>query len=149
MRVRDLMSKDVVTIGASESCQAAVERMARNRVRHLPVVDDDRHIVGVVTDRDLRHHLFAKGALTGGEVIAERLLRAAPVSDIMSSPAISVGPDDPLEGAARLMLEDKIGSLPVVEDGRPVGMITETDLLRQIVHADEGSDVEYIVVSYP
>jgi CBS domain-containing protein len=63
---------------------------------------------------------------------------------------ISVSPDEPLEVAARLMLDAKIGSLPVVEADRPVGIITETDLLRQICRADTcGADVEYIVVSWP
>ena len=139
MRVRELMSKGITTIRAGASCQEAVERMYRGKVRHLPVVVDDGGLVGIVTDRDLRHHLFARGLF---EHDARR--------DIMSSPVISVAPDEPIEVAARRMLEDKIGSLPVVEDGCPVGIITETDLLRQICRADTCSpDIEYIVVSYP
>jgi acetoin utilization protein AcuB len=68
----------------------------------------------------------------------------------MSTPVISVGPDDALAVAAALMLENKVGSLPVLEGRRPVGIITETDLLRQICRAGTSSpDVDYIVVSYP
>jgi len=79
------------------------------------------------------------------------LLKAVPVSEIMSAPVISVGPDDDLMDAAQVMLEDKVGSLPVVERGRVVGIVTETDLLRQICRADAACspEVAEIVVSYP
>jgi acetoin utilization protein AcuB len=144
------MSTGIVTIEAAASCEKAVKRMYQHKVRHLPVTGSDGKLVGIVTDRDLRHHLFAHRAFErdGGDVDAP--LRSALVGHIMSTPVISVGPDDVLEVAAALMLEDKIGSLPVVKDGRPVGIITETDLLRQICRAGTSSpDVEYIVVSYP
>jgi CBS domain-containing protein len=152
MRVRDLMSQQVVTIEESESCQAAVARMHQARIRHLPVVDGGGAPVGVVTDRDLRHHLFAPGVYRQvGSVSVEILLKAVPVSAIMSTPVISVGPDADLMDAARVMLEDKIGSLPVVDGARVVGIVTETDLLRQICRADAACspDIAEIVVSYP
>jgi acetoin utilization protein AcuB len=150
MQVRALMSTRVTTIEAGASCHEAVERMFRSKVRHLPVIGSAGELVGIVTDRDLRHQLFARAPFEHGERRIEEVLRAISVGDVMSSPVISVAPDDPLEVAARRMREDKIGSLPVVEGGRPVGIITETDLLRQICQADRCSpDVEYIVVSYP
>ena len=151
MRVKDLMTTNVVTIEASESCHAAVERMARAGIRHLPVVDARGRLVGVVTDRDLRHHLFAPAVFSEvGRVPVESHLRAVPVVRIMSTPVITVGPDDELELAARTMLEDKVGSLPVVAGGRVVGIITETDLLRLIVREDACChEVATIVVSYP
>jgi CBS domain-containing protein len=79
------------------------------------------------------------------------LLKVVPVSDVMSSPVLSVESDAELLEAARVMLEDKVGSLPVVEQGRLVGIVTETDLLRQICRADQSCppDVADIVVSYP
>ena len=58
MQVRELMSRQVVTIGTGDSCLEAVTRMQRSRVRHLPVVSREGPLVGIVTDRDLRHHLF-------------------------------------------------------------------------------------------
>jgi acetoin utilization protein AcuB len=150
MRVRELMSAGIITIDSGASCLAAVERMFRNTVRHLPVTGGGGGLVGIVTDRDLRHHLFAQGRFEPGDRHVEDLLRATPVASIMSSPAISVAPDEPVEVAARLMLKEKVGSLPVVEGGRPVAIITETDLLRQICRADTcGPDVESIVVSWP
>ncbi len=151
MRVSELMSRNVVTIDTAASCHDAVALMARARVRHLPVVDAGA-LVGVVTDRDLRHHLFRPGVFEAiGTVPIENLLETVPVKDIMSTPVISARAGDSLEAAARLMLEDKVGSLPVVDDGRVVGILTETDMLRQIVRADACCcpEVEEIVVSFP
>jgi acetoin utilization protein AcuB len=150
MRVSDLMSCNIVTIDPTESCREAVARMHRARVRHLPVVERGR-LVGIVTDRDLRHRLFTPGVFRDlGSVPVETLLKGVLVSDVMSSPVVAVAPEDDLEDAAKMMLEDKVGSLPVVESGRIVGMITETDLLRRIVQADSGMpDVDEIIVSYP
>jgi CBS domain-containing protein len=151
MRVKDLMSRQVLTIGTSDSCLEAVGRMHRARIRHLPVVDREGMLVGVVTDRDLRHHLFSPSVFKDlGVMAVEVLLKAVPVAEIMSAPAISVDPDDELADVAGLMLEEKIGSLPVVEGGRVVGIITETDMLRQICRVDAASpECAEIMVSYP
>jgi CBS domain-containing protein len=151
MRVSELMTRGVATIGVADSCQEAVRRMARRRIRHLPVVDAGGMLIGIVTDRDLRHHLFEPRVLKEiGEVSVDALFRTVPVKEVMSSPVVSVTPDDDLETAARAMLEDKVGSLPVVEGGRVVGIITETDVLRRIVHADACTEeCAEIVVSFP
>lgn len=151
MTVQELMSVDVITVPDSASCREAVALMFRHRVRHLPVVAADGTLRGIVTDRDLRHHLFKPAVFAEvGRVSVDQLLAAVPVRQVMSAPVSVVRPGDALEDAARLMLEDKVGSLPVVRDRRVVGIITETDLLRRIVRADEdGADVQQIVVSYP
>jgi CBS domain-containing protein len=122
------------------------------RVRHLPVVDDAGALVGVVTDRDLRHHLFGPRVLKEvGTIAVDILLKAVPVSEIMSTPVMSVPAMADIVEAARIMLEDKVGSLPVMEGGRVVGIVTETDVLRQICKADTGcsEEIAEIVVSYP
>lgn len=152
MRVRELMNRNLVTIGESQSCQDAIARMHRARIRHLPVVSGNGTLVGVVTDRDLRHHLFSPRVYQEiGARSIDLLLRAVPVSEIMSAPAITVESSEEVPEAARIMLRDKIGSLPVVEGGRLVGIITETDLLREICRADAACSPEVtdIVVSYP
>jgi CBS domain-containing protein len=100
----------------------------------------------------LRHHLFDPRVFKEvGTTAVDILLKVVPVSDVMSSPVLSVESDAELLEAARVMLEDKVGSLPVVEQGRLVGIVTETDLLRQICRADQSCppDVADIVVSYP
>ena len=152
MRVKDLMSRQVVTIGTSGSCLDAVARMHRARVRHLPVVNREGMLVGIVTDRDLRHHLFSPHVYKDlGAVPLDILLKAVPVAEIMSTEVITAALEDELMDAARFMLEEKVGSLPVVEHGRVVGIITETDLLRQICRADAACSpgCAEIIVSYP
>jgi CBS domain-containing protein len=152
MMVRQLMSRNVVTVGPSDSCLEAVARMHRARVRHLPVVDAMGDLIGVVTDRDLRHHLFGPRVLKEvGTIAVDLLLKAVSVSDVMSSPVLSAESDDDVVEVARIMLEDKVGSLPVVESGRVIGIVTETDILRQICRADQSCppEVADIVVSYP
>jgi acetoin utilization protein AcuB len=151
-RVNEIMtSGGIATVEASASCHDAVTQMVRNKIRHLPVVERTGTLCGIVTDRDLRHQLFAPQMFRSiGTVPVEELLAATPVRNVMSSPVISVGPDTDLQEAARIMAEEKLGSLPVVERGRIVGIVTETDLLRRIVGDNACcADVETIVVSYP
>jgi len=152
MRVRDLMSRQVVTIGTSDSCLEAVMRMHRARVRHLPVVNRDGLLVGILTDRDLRHHLFSPRVFQElGATPVDVLLKAVPVAEIMSTTVITVEPDDDLAEAARTMRERQVGSLPAIENGRVVGILTEIDLLREIVRADAAGAPECaeIIISYP
>jgi acetoin utilization protein AcuB len=152
MKVSQLMSRSVVTIGPSDSCLEAVARMHGARVRHLPVEDAGGCLIGIVTDRDLRHHLFEPDVFKEvGTVAVDILLKAVPVSEIMSSPVLSVESDDEVVEAARVMLEDKVGSLPALENDRVVGIVTETDVLRQVCRADRSCQAAAadVVVSYP
>ena len=151
MRVRELMNRNLVTIAESSSCHEAIGRMHRARVRHLPVLNDDGALVGVVTDRDLRHYLFRPHVREDiGATSIEVLLKAVTVDEIMSAPVLTVDAADEVTDAARMMLEDKVGSLPVTEGGRLVGIITETDLLREICRADAACSPEVtdIIVSH-
>lgn len=152
MRVRQLMNRNVITIRETNSALEAVTLMHRARVRHLPVLDDDGALVGVVTDRDVRHHLFhPRVQKQVGRRSIQRLLSEVPVSEIMSGPVISIDVTDDIADAARLMLQNYIGSLPVLEGGRLIGIITETDLLRDICRADAACspEVAHVVVSNP
>jgi CBS domain-containing protein len=151
MSVKQLMSSNVVTIDEQTSCREAVARMCRYKIRHLPVVRQERLLCGIVTDRDLRHYLFRPDVFQQiGSVPVEQILTTVPVWQVMSSPVVSVSPEASLEVAAGRMREGKLGSLPVVEQGRIVGILTETDLLRRIVGTDTGvAEVNEIVVSYP
>lgn len=120
MLVQDLMQVPVHTVTADQSLAAAYAFMQDQKVRHLPVLRDDR-LVGVVTDRDLR--------------LATSHLRTDPfdpsdaVADVMSQPPKTAGPLDPIEEAARLMRQHTIGCLPVVDGAALVGIVTGTDLL--------------------
>lgn len=86
--------------------------------KHLPVVDDGK-LVGIITDRDIKAHSHG--------------LRATKVANVMRTQLATLGPDATIEEAARLMLAKKIGCLPVVQDGRLVGILTRTDLLKALL----------------
>jgi CBS domain-containing protein len=100
--VRDLMSHHVVTVSAATSCHDAVGMLARNRIRHLPVVDGDGRLCGIVTDRDLRHHLFDPEVFHAiGTEPVEQLLARVAVHEVMSSPVTSIDAGASLDEAAR------------------------------------------------
>jgi acetoin utilization protein AcuB len=126
--VKDWMQQPTVTIRADASVHEAIEVMKARRIRHLPVVEYGR-LVGIVTDRDLRQMLFDPR-------IRERIGRDADilvtrtVRDVMTWGVITIGPQTGLRQAARLMHEQKVGALPVLETGRLVGILTERDVLR-------------------
>lgn len=117
MRVRDIMHTKVETISLRESAAAAFERMRRARIRHL-VVQDGKRIVGVLSDRDVA------GAGSSRQVET--------VEDVMTSPALSCSPDLTLRKAANLLRGRTMGCLPVVEEGKIVGIVTTTDLLELV-----------------
>lgn len=115
MRLSDIMHTRVVTIGPDESADAAWTRMRRRGIRHLIVLEGSQ-LVGVISERDL-------GGRTGTRLRENRAVR-----DLMTRRVASAAPDSTLEDAADLMREQLIGSLPVVEDGELVGIVTATDV---------------------
>lgn len=152
MRVSELMSRGVVTIGVSDTCHEAMVRMVSHRTRHLPVIGERGGLDGIVTDRDLRHYLFRPGVFEEvGRASVEVLLRRVAVGQIMSAPVIHVDPSVDVEAAAEIMSHHRVGSVPVVDAGRVVGILTETDLLRHVVRTETGGSqlLEDIVVPYP
>jgi acetoin utilization protein AcuB len=116
MRAQDIMTTKVETIAALETTEAAVERMRRNRIRHLVVMKDDR-LAGIVSDGDLRALSPRSGRL---------------VEEVMSAPAVAATPEMPIRKLANLLRGRSLGCLPVIEDGRLVGIVTTTDLLERI-----------------
>jgi CBS domain-containing protein len=133
MRVRDLMTAKPITVDPETPMLEARERMVRERIRHLVVVDDAR-VVGIVTDRDIRLNLPSPAtSLSVWEI--NFLLAKLTVGGVMSSSVMVVEPDRPAAEAARIMLDHKIGALPVVEDGRLVGIVTESDFVRAMAGA--------------
>ena len=132
MRVRDLMTGGPIVVEPGTPVVEARQLMLKERIRHLLVVDDGR-LVGVVTDRDIRLSLPSQ-ATTLSVWELNYLLARLTVGEIMSKTVIAIGPDRPATDAARLMLDHKIGGLPVVQDGAVIGIVTETDIVRAFVH---------------
>lgn len=127
MLVRDCMTRDPISVRPESDPLAAVALLKSARIRRLPVVDADGHVVGIVTQNNLE--IFLSKAPSPGI-----MKRQHKVEQVMTTPVITVSPDHPLEEAARLMIERKISCLPVVENDRLVGVITDTDIFRQFVN---------------
>jgi CBS domain-containing protein len=133
MRVRDLMTARPITVDPSTPMLEARQRMVEERIRHLVVVEDAR-VVGIVTDRDIRLNLPSPAtSLSVWEL--NYLLAKLTVGGVMSKGVLVVDPDRPVADAARIMMEHKIGALPVVDGGRLIGIVTETDFVRAMAGA--------------
>jgi acetoin utilization protein AcuB len=129
MLVGERMSKPVITIQHDLPIQDALALMKREAVRRLPVVDDRGSLVGIVSQSDLLHAAPSDAtSLSIWEL--NYLLSKISVDEIMTKEVISISEDTPLEEAARIMADNKIGGLPVVRDKKVAGIITETDLFK-------------------
>ena len=126
-RVREVMTPAPVTIAPEAPLAAALAAMRQHEIRHLPVVDPDGRFVGIVTDRDLRQASFARfRSLT-------EVSRDLMVQDVMTCGVVTIDPRATVARAATVMFERRIGSLPVVENGQIVGILTERDLLKLLM----------------
>ncbi len=131
LKVNEIMATKVSTLGRNDTLDLADGLMTMSRIRHLPVVDGGR-VVGVVSQRDLFRSALAL-ALGYGERAQKTVLRTMAVKEVMSEPAITIAANASVKDAARLMMEHKIGCLPVVEGDTLIGIVTETDILRYVV----------------
>lgn len=127
--VRDLMTEEVFTLGPGDNLVALEDLMDSRRVRHVPIVDREGDLVGLVTHRDLSRSML--GRLEDLPMSVERdLLRGRRIREIMTIEPDTVEPDAGLKEAAAMLLENKIGCLPVVEGMHLVGILTEADFVR-------------------
>jgi acetoin utilization protein AcuB len=127
-RVRDWMTRDPATVSDDCSIQTALGRMRGAQIRHLLVLDHDR-LVGIVSSRDLGRLALA-GSSSGKE--------HEPVSRIMTENPVTIAPETPVTVAARLLLESRIGALPVRDDTEIVGIFTISDALEALLAMVEG-----------
>ncbi len=132
MLVGERMTRNLVTIGEDASIDDALHLMRERKVRRLPVLDATGKMVGIVSDKDLLH--AAPSPVVALSVYEMHyLLSKLTVKRVMSSPVISVTPNTPLEEAARIMADNKIGGLPVMDGERLAGIITETDVFKLLL----------------
>ncbi|RIK40572.1 MAG: hypothetical protein DCC55_14715 [Chloroflexi bacterium] len=133
MLVQDRMSKPAITVTPETPFQEALKLMQTRTIRRLPVVDMAGHLVGIVSERDLLHASPSPAtSLSVWEL--NYLLWRLTVGDIMTEKVVTVNPLTPIVEAAQLMVEKKIGGLPVVDEaGHVVGVITETDIFKAFV----------------
>ncbi|TCT26901.1 CBS domain protein [Melghiribacillus thermohalophilus] len=122
--VREIMTKDVATVSTNDNIYEAAKKMHDLNVGFIPIVDDEQHLMGAVTDRDL--------VLRG---YANKKSGSAPITEVMSDELNSVSPETSLQEASQIMADKQIRRLPVVENGKLVGIVSLGDLSQ-----DEASD---------
>jgi len=125
------MSREAHTVKRNDELAIADELMKQKRVRHLPVLDEDGEVCAVVSQRDLFRGALLR-ALGYGSRAEELMLKQVAVKEAMSAEIQTTAPDTPVADAARVMIERKIGCLPVIENGKLVGIVTETDFVRLV-----------------
>jgi acetoin utilization protein AcuB len=131
MRVQDIMTTGPITVPGDMPVLDARQLMLKHRIRHL-LVTDGRKLLGIVTDRDIRLNLPSPAtSLSVWEV--NYLLARLTVDSVMTRTVITVDSERDAVEAAALMLDHKIGALPVIDNGIMVGIVTETDVLRAFV----------------
>jgi acetoin utilization protein AcuB len=120
MKIKRRMARQLVTISSDSTIMDAMHATHKHAIRHLPVVDDGR-FVGFIAGSDIKQALLLPG---GSDML---------VSEFMNKTPLSIGPEDSMEDAARIIYSNRIGGLPVVEDGKLVGIITVGDILAEFI----------------
>ncbi len=129
MLVGERMTVPVITIAPEVPIQDALQLMRKSKIRRLPVVDKNNALVGLVSEKDVLNASPSDAtSLSVWEL--NYLLSKIETGDIMITDVITVSPDTPIEEAARIMADNKIGSLPVIDGAEIVGIVTETDLFK-------------------
>ncbi len=131
-RVREYMTTDPITLHDSDCLREAVELVMVRRIRHIPILDSEDRLVGIVTDRDIKRTLPSPLSSAAREEY-EALLETTALSQVMTPEPITVEADAPISEAVELIVSSRIGGLPVVEAGVLVGVFTEGDALRGYV----------------
>ncbi len=140
LKVADAMTRDTKTMRRNDKLSIADDLMKVGKFRHVVVVDDNGgEVVGIISHRDIFFGALAWSAGVG-EAAQQKSLDTIPAKDVMNANVITISPETPLADACRVMLEKKIGCLPVVEDQLLLGILTEGDLLAILSRANYGTD---------
>ncbi|MEK6569446.1 MAG: CBS domain-containing protein [candidate division NC10 bacterium] len=140
VQLSEIMNRDLVTVDKQASLRRARRILDQHRIRHLLVVDGKR-LVGIVTDRDLRQAApSSKSPLTISE--RQEFMDELKVLEVMSRKLITASPTTTIREAARVMVREKIGCLPVVDGNQLVGIVTQADLLEMLVRGEQATEAE-------
>ena len=131
MQVHNIMTSNPLTVSPETSLGKTLRLMKENQYRHLPVVDGER-LVGIVTDRDVRLAMNSPLVLHDRED-DQALLQHIPAGAVMTSDPLTINADDPAALAADLMRSYKFGSLPVLKQGKLIGIVTVSDILASYI----------------
>ncbi len=133
--VEEIMSTDVFTLGRNDKLSVADDVMKQQRIRHIPVLNADGDLCGILTQRDLFRGILLS-SLGYGSRAEQKMLDSLSIKEAMHDEVITITPESTLSDAANLMLSNKVGCLPVVDDERLVGMISEADFVKQFARND-------------
>jgi CBS domain-containing membrane protein len=147
MYVRDLMEREVVTLNADDTLDLADDIMRLGRIRHMPVTGKGK-LVGILSQRDLFR--AAISSVLQLRPAAEReWLAKIPVREVMTTTVFTVAPTAAAHDAVKLMLEKRIGCVPVLEEGKLVGLLSESDCMRYLARLLDISDVKQQLPELP
>lgn len=148
MLIEEIMTEDVQTLQAENTVRDALAVMRKYRIRHIPILNKNESIIGIITDRDLKEAI--PSSLTSG---AHEEIYNTKISSIMTENPITGHPMDFVEESALLFYEENIGCLPIVSNSKLVGILTETDLLYKYIELtganQPGSQIEIRVPNIP
>ncbi|WIV13857.1 CBS domain-containing protein [Proteiniborus sp. MB09-C3] len=129
LKIKDIMTKDVKTVSESCTIQEVAEHMRKLNVGSIPVCNESNKLVGMITDRDM----VIRGLTSGGD-------SNMPVSQVMSTNPVTIGPDTGVHEAARVMAKNQIRRLPVVENSEVIGIVSIGDLAIRDIYVNEAGD---------
>jgi acetoin utilization protein AcuB len=133
MLIHDIMRRDPAALSPAATLAEMLALLQRRGIRHIPIVEGQK-LVGIVSDRDIKSALLSVTDTASGPA-RDRLLHEIRAATVMAPKVVTIAPVSPVEEAARLMLENRISALPVTDQQRLVGIVTETDVLRMLVRA--------------
>ena len=131
VRVRDLMTRSVKTLGQNDKLSAADAVMKTERIRHLPVIDENGRLAGIVSQRDLFLSALVR-ALGFGSATHDRMLNTLLVKEVMAENVVTTTPETLVTDAAGVMVDRKIGCLPVIEGQALIGILSESDIVSAV-----------------
>ncbi|RWZ59755.1 CBS domain-containing protein [Halobacillus fulvus] len=148
MLVEECMKTEVITLHPDATIETALKLLHKHHIRHIPIVDDDNKVIGIVSDRDVRD---ASPSIFENDSQPEELQNA--ISSIMTSPVTTVHPLDFVEEVASIFYEQEIACVPVTRNNVLVGIITEKDMLYTLIQLTgthvQSSQIEVKVINKP
>lgn len=131
--VNEIMSTELITLEPSDSVSKAAETMTKNNIRHIPIIDPQNQVIGIISQRDV----LKAGAFTNQ---ISKPTSDCPISDIMTEDILTTHPKDSLRAAGLTLQKHKYGCLPVIDNGALVGIITDSDFVGVAINLIEEQD---------
>lgn len=133
LRVRDIMSKDPLTVSTNDSLSEIIYKLSSYNIEHLPVVDELNKFVGILSKTDLYHKAMNLAQNTSGSAYNTMILDNSKASEIMTLNPVTVDPEEPITSAIKLLLQGNFHALPVLEEESVVGIISSQDILESLL----------------